>query len=199
VLAEATRADLIATAIRLTGFSIAWGLLSGGVSVTVGLLDGTLGVLGLGLNLLADVSGSVVLLWRFRAELRETHHPHDAEARAAIVVAVALGTVSLVLAVTGIRALAVGSHPGHSPFSLVTAGLSVVVLAPLAYGKRQVARRLASRALRGDAALSGIGAAIGLLALGGLGLDAGFGWWWADRVAAILVAGIAAGEALRAV
>ena len=77
--------------------------------------------------------------------------------------------------------------------------LSVVVLTPLAYGKRRVATQLDSRALRGDGALSGIGAAVALLALTGLWLDDAFGWWWADRVAALVVAGIAAAEAARAV
>jgi divalent metal cation (Fe/Co/Zn/Cd) transporter len=60
-----------------------------------------------------------------------------------------------------------------------------------------VAAELRSRALRGDATLSGIGAAVALLALIGLLLDRSFGWWWADRVAALSVAGIAAAETAR--
>ncbi len=195
----ARRTRLVVVAIWLTSISVAWGTLSGGVSVAVGLLADSLGVLGLGLNVLADVSGSAVLVWRFRAEHRQTSPAHRVEARAAVVVAAALGTVSLVLAVSAIRALAVGSHPGHSTLGIVIAALSVVVLTPLSYGKLRVATELESRALRGDGALSGIGAAIGLIALTGLWLDDAFGWWWADRIAAIIVAGIAAIEAVRAV
>jgi divalent metal cation (Fe/Co/Zn/Cd) transporter len=178
---------------------VVWGSLSGGVSVTVGLLDGSLGVLGLGLNVLADVAGSAVLVWRFRAELRRSHLNEQAEARAAAVVAAALGTVSLVLAVSAIHALATGSHPGHSTLGIVTALLAVVILTPLGYAKRRVAAELGSKALRGDGALTGIGAAIGLLALTGLWLDGAFGWWWADRVAALIVACVAAAEGVRAV
>jgi divalent metal cation (Fe/Co/Zn/Cd) transporter len=195
----ARRTRLIVVALWLTSISVVWGTVSGGVSVTVGLLDGSLGVLGLGLNVLADVTGSAVLVWRFRAELRHSARGENVEARAAVVVAAALATVSIVLVVSAIHALAVGSHPGHSTLGVVTAGLAVVVLTPLAYGKRHVAGELQSRALRGDGALSGIGAAIALLALTGLWLDDAFGWWWADRVAALLVASIAAVEAVRAV
>jgi divalent metal cation (Fe/Co/Zn/Cd) transporter len=195
----ARRTRLIVVALWLTSISVVWGTVSGGVSVTVGLLDGSLGVLGLGLNVLADVTGSAVLVWRFRAELRHSARGENVEARAAVVVAAALATVSIVLVVSAIHALAVGSHPGHSTLGVVTAGLAVVVLTPLAYGKRRVAGELQSRALRGDGALSGIGAAIALLALTGLWLDDAFGWWWADRVAALLVASIAAVEAVRAV
>jgi divalent metal cation (Fe/Co/Zn/Cd) transporter len=115
-----------------------------------------------------------------------------------VVVASALGTVSVILAVSAIQALAVGSHPGSSTLSLVTSGLAFVVLTPLAYGKHRVAVDLGSRALRGDGTLSGIGAAVALLALAALALDRSFGWWWADRVAALMVAGIAAAEAVRA-
>ena len=194
----ARRQRLLVLALRLTWISVLWGTVSGGVAVTVGLLDGSLGVLGLGLNVLADVTGSAVLVWRFRAELRQTGSAHHAEDRAAVIVAAALGAVSLILAVSAVQALAVGSHPGHSTLGIVTAGLAVVILTPLAYAKRRVATELGSRALRGDGALTGIGAAIGLLALTGLWLDDAFGWWWADRVAALIVAAIAAVEAARA-
>ncbi len=56
---------------------------------------------------------------------------------------------------------------------------------------------MASRALQGDGTLSGIGAATSLLALAALALYHMLGWWWADRVAALAVAGIAAVEAWR--
>jgi divalent metal cation (Fe/Co/Zn/Cd) transporter len=161
------------------------------------VLDGSLGVLGLGLNTLADLIGSAVLIWRFRAELRRAGHADHVEARAAVIVAAALGTVSVTLAAGAIHALAVASRPESSVLALIAAALGFVVLSPLAYAKRRVGAQLESRALRGDGTLSGIGAAIALLALTGLALDRSFGWWWADRVAALIVAGIAAVEAFR--
>ena len=50
---DARRTRLILIALWLTWASIVWGTMSGVVSVTVGLLDGSLEVLGLGLNVLA--------------------------------------------------------------------------------------------------------------------------------------------------
>ena len=194
---DAQRTHLIFVALWLSWVSVVWGITAGSVSVAVGLLDSSLGVLGLGLNVLADVTGSAVLVWRFRAELRHSGHADQAEARAALIVGVALCTVSVVLAVSAIHALAVESHPGHSTVGLLVAGLAIVVLSPLAYGKRRVAAQLDSRALRGDGTLSAIGAGIAVLALTGLLLDEAFGWWWADRVAALVVAVIAATEAVK--
>lgn len=53
---------------------------------------------------------------------------------------------------------------------------------------------MASRALQGDGAISGIAAASSLLALTALVLY-DTGWWQAGRVAALIVAAIAAAEA----
>jgi len=54
---------------------------------------------------------------------------------------------------------------------------------------------LGSRALRGDGTLSGVGAAIALLAIAGLLANRTLGWWWADPTAALVVAAVAGLEA----
>jgi divalent metal cation (Fe/Co/Zn/Cd) transporter len=189
------RDELVTRALRLVTASVIFGLLSGTVSVVTGLNDGSLGVFAAGLGVLADVAGSAVLIWRFRAERRHPGSPHAGEIRAALIVAAALAVVAVVLTVGSVSALASGSHPGSSPLALASASVSLVVLAPLAVAKRRVGRRMASRALMGDGALSGIGAATSLLALIALVLYHALGWWWADRAAALAVAAIAAAEA----
>ena len=107
--------------------------------------------------------------------------------------------VSVVLTAESAAALAAGSRPGSSAIALAVAAVSLAVLAPLAYAKRRLGGRLGSAALRGDGALSGIGASTCLLALAGLALYRTLGWWWADRVAALVVAAIAAVEAWRTI
>ena len=96
-------------------------------------------------------------------------------------------------------ALTTSSRPGTSGVTLIAAGISLVVLAPSAYAKCRLGARMASRALQGDGALSGIGAATSLLALTALAPYHTLGWWWADRVTALIVAAVAAMEAWRTV
>jgi divalent metal cation (Fe/Co/Zn/Cd) transporter len=98
------------------------------------------------------------------------------------VVAAALAIVSAVITIQAVIALATGSGPGTSGVTL-GAAVSLVVLTPLAYAKRRLGAQMASRALQGDGTLSGIGAAIILLALTALALYHVLGWWWADRAA----------------
>jgi energy-coupling factor transporter ATP-binding protein EcfA2 len=192
---DPARLRLLTTALWLVSISVAFGVLSGAVSMTTGLHDHSLGVFAIGLGVLADVTGSAVLIWRFGAERRQPMRSGTAEARAAIAVAVALAVVSAVLIVGSVAALAAGSRPGTSRVTLVAASASLAVLTPLAYAKRRVGRLMASRALQGDGTLSGIGAATSLLALTALVLYHTLGWWWADRITALLVAAIAAAEA----
>lgn len=189
------RSALLERALRLSWLSVVFGTLSGSVSVGAGLADHSLGVLAAGLSVLADVSGSIVLIWRFRVERSDPHRAHQVEDRAAVVVAVALAVIGVLLTYESISALIQGTHPGSSPLAVVTSAVSVCVLAPLAYAKRVTAIALGSHALRGDSTLSAIGAGTALFALIGLLLNAAFGWWWADRVVALLIAGAAGFEA----
>ena len=74
------------------------------------------------------------------------------------------------------------------PIGIALAGVSVVALTLLAARKRQISRRIPSHALRADGVLSALGAVLALVTLAGTGLNAEFGWWWIDPVAAIGVA-----------
>ena len=193
------RHGLLARALLLSKISVFWGLAAGAWGVTAGLLAGSLGVLGLGLNVLADVAGSIVLVWRFRVERRNPDERHRVEARASVVVAGALSIVSVTLIVAAANALAAGSAPEKSVMAMIAAGVSAVVLAPLGRAKYRTGVALHSHALKGDGTLSGIGAVLGSVALLGLLAEQVLGWWWADRCAAICVAGIAGAEAIRVV
>jgi len=193
------RSGLIAAALRLVTISVGFGVLSGTVSIVTGLQDHSLGVFAIGLGVAADVTGSATLIWRFRAERRHPGRSDGTEARAAIVVAIALAVVAAVLIIESAVALASGSRPGTSVVTLIAAGISVAFLTPLAIAKRRLGANMASPALQGDGTLSGIGAATSLLALVALVLYHVLGWWWADRVAALVVAAVAAVEAWRTV
>lgn len=189
------RARMLTQALWLVSISVAFGLVSGSVSVITGLHSHSLGVFAVGLDVLADVTGSAVLIWRFRAERDQPAQSGAQENRAAIIVAVALAVVSMTLTFETVTALVQSSRPTSSAITLIAAGLSLTVLSPLAFAKRCLGRRMASPALQGDGALSAIGAATSLLALAALALYDALGWWWGDRAAALVVAAIAAIEA----
>jgi divalent metal cation (Fe/Co/Zn/Cd) transporter len=63
--------------------------------------------------------------------------------------------------------------------------LSLTVMWWLARAKRRTARGLASRALEADSFQTTACFWLSLITLAGIGLNAAFGWWWADPVAAL--------------
>ena len=192
-----SRAGQLHRALQLSYLSIGWGVVSGIVAVLLGLAAGSLGLLGVGLGVFADVGGSVAIAWRTRVEQADPVEAVRAERVAAQVVMFALAGAASVLVVGTVVALATGSRVNSTVLAMVSAAVNVLVLTPLGIVKRRLGTALSSLALRGDGLLSLLGAAMAALALGGLVLDRLFGWWWADRVAALLVAALAAAEALQ--
>jgi len=193
--AQPDRSVLIALALRLSWLSVAWSALSGAASLTVGVLDHSLAIVGVGLNLLGDMAGSLVLIWRFGHERKQSHRTEDAERVARLIVGACLTIVAAFLAVESVRRLTAGTGAAHAVAPIVVAAASLVVLPPLARAKRRAGTMLGSRALRGDGTLSGVGAAIALLAVAGLLANRTLGWWWADPTAALVVAAVAGLEA----
>jgi len=68
----------------------------------------------------------------------------------------------------------------------------------LARAKLRVATAIGSEALRADAYESICCAWLATTALAGLALNAAFGWWWADPVAALVLVPLIAREGLAA-
>lgn len=65
--------------------------------------------------------------------------------------------------------------------------------------KRRVARAIGSAALNADAMQTQICTYLSAILLGGLVLNAGFGWWWADPVAALVMVPILVKEGWEAI
>jgi divalent metal cation (Fe/Co/Zn/Cd) transporter len=64
----------------------------------------------------------------------------------------------------------------------------------LAAAKRRVGMKLGSSATVSEAAQNQICAYLSIALLVGLGANALLGWWWADPVAALVIAAVAARE-----
>lgn len=75
--------------------------------------------------------------------------------------------------------------PEASYVGVPLAALSLVVMPVLARAKRRVAAGINSRALAADSRQTDICAYLSAILLGGLGLNAAPGWWWAGSVAKI--------------
>lgn len=178
---------MIGAALRITWISIAWSVAGGTASIILGILAGSLSLVGSGGSVLIDLTSSLVLVWRFR---QHEDHPH-AEHLAHLVAAVALICLAISLTVASAIRLATGAAAEPTTASLLIAAVSVLALPVIAAQKYRVAPKVPSKALRADAHITAIGAATALLALAGLGLtEAGLDA--ADSIAAVVIAAVAA-------
>jgi divalent metal cation (Fe/Co/Zn/Cd) transporter len=182
------RSDLLASALRLSFFTIAWNGAVGAAALAVSVADGSLALASFGLSALLDTSASGVLVWRFMREQRDPVAAEHLERRAQSWIALAMLTVGAYAGVQGVRALLDGSHSEASAFGVILAAVSVLVLPWLGWRKVSVAARLASQALRGDGVITAAAAVLAATTLAALLVNSTLGWWWADPAAALLIA-----------
>jgi divalent metal cation (Fe/Co/Zn/Cd) transporter len=111
--------------------------------------------------------------------------------------AVAFFAVAAYLVADGVRRLTAASEPDVAAPEFVAAGLGALVLPPLVMAKRALARQLDSPTLMSDADKARLYAVLCAAVLAGLALELAFGWWWADPLAALAVAGLAVREGVQ--
>jgi divalent metal cation (Fe/Co/Zn/Cd) transporter len=86
--------------------------------------------------------------------------------------------------------------PEHSIPGIALACVSLVVMPLLSRAKRKVGRALGSAAMHADAKQTEFCTYLSAVVLTGLLLNALFGLWWADPVAALVMAPIIAKEGI---
>jgi divalent metal cation (Fe/Co/Zn/Cd) transporter len=84
--------------------------------------------------------------------------------------------------------------PETSYIGIVLLIISLIVMPVLARAKRRVAVEIKSRALEADSKQTDLCVYLSAISLGGLALNAAFGWWWADPVAALIMIPIIVNE-----
>lgn len=185
-------------AVELSVVSVSWNTIVGLAAVGTALATGSLSLIGFGINAVVDSFVSVLLIFRFRAEERgHAERAARAEERAERVATMAFVLIAAYLTVQSVRALARGTGHAVSFFAIVIAVASLLVLPVLGRAKLRVAAVLGSRALRADSLLTLFGAALAAVTCAALVLGRLVGWWWADAVAALVIAVLLLAEALR--
>lgn len=182
----------------LTGLTLAYNSLEAIVALAAGIAAGSIALTGFGVDSLIELTASVVALRRLGADGDPARRARiEGQSHRAI------GALFLALAAyvaweaTG--ALWYREAPSESPVGIALAIASVVIMPLLARAKRRVAVGLSSRALGAEATQTSLCAWLSAILLAGLTLDALFGWWWADPVAALAMVPIIAREGVEGV
>ena len=185
-------------ALWLAGLTIAWNVIEAVVAISAGIAAGSIALIGFGFDSTIEVASAFVVVWQFRGELRGGYD-EARERRALRLIGATFFILAAYIRIEVTRDLFfIDAEADESTVGIVLAGLSLIVMPTLALAKRRTATALGSPTLRADAAETLLCAWLSAVLLAGLVLNATVGWWWADPLAAIVIAGLATKEGLEA-
>lgn len=92
------------------------------------------------------------------------------------------------------RALFGAGEVEHSTAGMVLAALSLLVMPGLSFAQRRTRRELGSVSAVADSKQTLLCTYLSAVLLAGLVLNSLLGWWWADPLAALVIAGVAVKE-----
>jgi cation diffusion facilitator family transporter len=187
VLTPARREQLHRRGLLLEWFTVAWNVVEALVAIGVGVVVGSVALVGFGVDSGIEVISAVALLWRLRkaGPHASAEEQGAAERKALYLVAATFFLLSAYITYEAIDALLSGEGPESSAVALVLSVVSILVMPTLAYLKGRTGRELGSRALVADSVETWVCAYLSIALLAAVGLNAAFGWWWADPVGAL--------------
>ena len=172
--------------------SMAWMAAEAAIAIAAGLAASSIALTGFGLDSVIEFFASAIVIWQLRGEgeARET--------RAVRLIGVTFFALAAYLTIESIHDLVTHARPGQSIPGLAITAVALIVMPLLAIAKRRTGQALGNRTLIAESAETAFCAYTSAATLAGLGLNTALGWWWADPLAALVIAALAVKEGLEA-
>ena len=189
--ADPDRPALVRRARLLAWIGLGWHGIEAAVAIGAGAVAGSIALVGFGADSLIEAVAGIVLLWRFGAARASSN---SAERRAQRLIGASFYVLAAYVGIEAVRTLAGGNHPDVSWVGIGLAAVTLVTMPPLAAAKARVGDRLQSSATKSEGRQNMLCAYLSAALLVGLSANAIAGWWWADPVTALVIAGVAVRE-----
>ena len=173
----------------LAGASVAYNVVEAVVAIAAGVAAGSVALIGFGLDSVVEVSSGLIILWQFRHRL-----PESRERQALRLMAVSFFALAGYVLFESVRTLVVGHDPDASPVGIGLATASLMVMPFLSWAQRRTGKGLGSNAVVADSTQTLLCTYLSAVLLVGLVLNAAWGWSWADPMAGLVIAAVAAKE-----
>ncbi|MFY9338066.1 MAG: cation transporter [Mycobacterium sp.] len=173
--------------------TIGYNVIEAAVALTAGVHASSTALVGFGLDSVIEVAAAAAVAWQFAAA-----DPERREKAALRFIAVSFFVLGAYITVQSVRALTGALEAESSPVGIGLAAVSLAVMPLLAWLQIRAGREAGSRSAVSEAKQTLLCSYLSAVLLVGLGLNALFGWSWADPVAALVIAGFAVREGLSA-
>ena len=185
------RASLERRARLLAWGGISWHLVEFAIAAAAGIAANSIALIGFGADSLIEAVAGGIVLWLFTGNRRGSSR---AERRAQQLIAASFFVLAAYVGVESVRTLIGHDRPAPSWLGIGLAAFTAVTMPFLAHAKRRVGSRLHSSAAVKEASQTQLCAYLSVALLVGLGANALAGLWWADPLAALAIAAVAANE-----
>lgn len=187
------RARLGRRAKLLAGASVAYNVVEAVIAISAGIAAGSVALVGFGLDSVVEVSSGLIIVWQFSHRL-----PESREQQALKLMAVSFFALAGYVSFESVRALVSGHEPDPSTVGIVLAAASLAVMPFLSWAQRRTGRALGSNAVVAESTQTLLCTYLSAVLLIGLVANATLGWSWADPIAGLVIAVVAAREGFEA-
>lgn len=177
----------------IVGVTIAYNIGEAIVAILAGSIASSGALIAFGLDSTIEVLSAAAVAWQFTRR-----DPERWEKPTLRVIAVAFFALAGYVIVSSSLALLGRIEAEHSTPGIVIAVLSVVIMPLLALAERRTGRELGSVTAVADSHQTLLCTYLSAAVLAGLLLNSVLGWWWADAVAGLVIAGFAIREGIEA-
>lgn len=171
--------------IRLALLIVVWDVIEGAVAVTAGLAAGSIALVGFGIDSGIEVFAALVVLAHLHGKRWAGHR------WALRAIAVTFWLLAAYVTVEAVSELAAGSDAGASTVGIALNVVALAVMVPVAIVQTRTGRQLDSEVVLARAKETWLSNALSINVPAGLGLNAAFGWAWADPTVSLVVAAFA--------
>jgi divalent metal cation (Fe/Co/Zn/Cd) transporter len=188
------RKQILQRRIRLiVAATIGYNLIEAVVAIAAGAIASSAALIAFGLDSTIEVFSAAAVAWQFTR--RDPERWEKGTLRA---IAIAFFALAAYVTITSLTALLTQAEVEHSSLGIAITAVSVIVMPFLSFAERRAGRELGSATAVADSKQTLICTYLSAAVLMGLVLNTLFGWWWADAMAGLVIAGFAVREGLEA-
>lgn len=187
------KAVLVRRVRLLVAFTIAYNVIEAAVAIAAGTIAGSAALLGFGLDSVIEVSSALAVAWQFAGR-----DPEARERVALRIIALSFFGLAAFVSYDAVTSLVAGHAAAHSGLGIAIAALSLLVMPAASWIQRRTGNELGSHSAVADSKQTLLCTYMSAALLAGLLANSAWGWWWADSVAALVIAALAVGEGVNA-
>lgn len=185
-------AALTRRGLRLAWLIVVWDLIEGAVAITAGLAAGSIALLGFGIDSAIEVFAASVVIWQLRSGSSARQRP------ALKAISATFFILAAYVAVEAVRDLVTADKAGESLIGIILNVVALTVMVPVAFAQGRTGLGLRNPVLEAQSKETWLSNYLSITVLAGLVLNSTVGWWWADPIAALVIAAIAVREGIGA-